>query len=97
MIRRPPRSTLFPYTSLVRLLGSVYRNRNKCTRATVEHAGNAMRFTQDHGARVDENPCTGYAATTMKPTYSQSCKRARSNDTGNSAVCAPLVRLRGMM
>src|SRR2546426_9079068 len=43
MIRRPPRSTLFPYTTLFRSLGDQQRRRSNAKRANLARAVHAHR------------------------------------------------------
>src|SRR5260221_9880284 len=44
MIRRPPRSTLFPYTTLFRSLIDRHRHRGRCVElAVMHHAGEDVR------------------------------------------------------
>src|SRR5256714_10410245 len=55
MIRRPPRSTLFPYTTLFRSLGRIHFGQ-QAQQPLCEHgglAGAGRRLQQDRAARVD--------------------------------------------
>src|SRR2546428_2246566 len=47
MIRRPPRSTLFPYTTLFRSANKSFRSRSTSGR----WRGSPMRFTRSSGSR----------------------------------------------
>src|SRR2546430_9570339 len=53
MIRRPPRSTLFPYTTLFRSLLLVYRLRTVVTRKSPDEVPRAVEYLKHDGrARV---------------------------------------------
>src|SRR5256884_1223610 len=60
MIRRPPRSTLFPYTTLFRSLGPLYdhqperewRHLDTCQYRTILHAAPPRLQCPEHGVRV---------------------------------------------
>src|SRR5258708_12826978 len=60
MIRRPPRSTLFPYTTLFRSVGQrlepVHRRLGLMDRERRAHAGKAERNAIGAGALVDRVP-----------------------------------------
>ena len=49
MIRRPPRSTLFPYTTLFRSNAIIFRYLTEKIREAIEHANMLHAFVQYHG------------------------------------------------
>src|SRR2546429_4260514 len=53
MIRRPPRSTLFPYTTLFRSVAALYRDRGLSTDTAVE-AGYLVHLGLATFARLDQ-------------------------------------------
>src|SRR5690349_23017018 len=56
MIRRPPRSTLFPYTTLFRSLDQIARARQQIGRRLVEHDQHRLEPSEDAvGARSEEH------------------------------------------
>src|SRR3712207_7019786 len=56
MIRRPPRSTLFPYTTLFRSLDAeALRRQSSLTR----HEDSAGRLNETHGGTEQTRPCDG--------------------------------------
>src|SRR2546422_4738276 len=61
MIRRPPRSTLFPYTTLFRSEGRLFRQRCRCAgllRRAALHAGDA-NGRAEFAAVVQHRPALG--------------------------------------
>src|SRR5258708_40263278 len=56
MIRRPPRSTLFPYTTLFRSFGDQARHRSQVDDLAVagwDHLGQRPLAAEEHAAQVD--------------------------------------------
>src|SRR2546430_9096222 len=53
MIRRPPRSTLFPYTTLFRSDPAAHRGGQRVARSP--YVGNAFRAGRGRGARSEEH------------------------------------------
>src|SRR3712207_8736788 len=67
MIRRPPRSTLFPYTTLFRSGKAIRRGVGGVTRSSHHSTGRAARATSNQGAANARGPkvsmqCLGYGA-----------------------------------
>src|SRR5256885_9958919 len=56
MIRRPPRSTLFPYTTLFRSRVDDAAARRKIQFSTVECVGEAGRRSEEHTSEL-QSPC----------------------------------------
>src|SRR2546429_6940036 len=55
MIRRPPRSTLFPYTTLFRSRGPARSTRERASRRPVARHRATGPDARDHGARSEEH------------------------------------------
>src|SRR5256885_6108929 len=56
MIRRPPRSTLFPYTTLFRSVSSFPRRRHLTGLGVRDHAGNPADRSEEHTSEL-QSPC----------------------------------------
>src|SRR3989475_1297734 len=61
MIRRPPRSTLFPYTTLFRSRTWFERSPVRAALEEAERRGVTVLLTTDHGSIHCETPATVYA------------------------------------
>src|SRR5256885_10921533 len=62
MIRRPPRSTLFPYTTLFRSLGfdvdmgPLFQTPEECARQAIENDVHAVGRSEEHTSEL-QSPC----------------------------------------
>src|SRR2546429_5593885 len=66
MIRRPPRSTLFPYTTLFRSLGSAWPSRSASSSDTAGGSGRRGRATK---ARRSDSPCRDRKSTRLNSSH----------------------------
>src|SRR2546425_9047107 len=62
MIRRPPRSTLFPYTTLFRSSGFFGRHNLEC------FVGHRLRLRLDGAVRADRSACRGVVSVRLHET-----------------------------
>src|SRR2546426_3624381 len=76
MIRRPPRSTLFPYTTLFRSSASAIVRSSHSSRARL-HVGNGSPACTSPNA----SPCTLEIAFTSRPNWRQDRKSTRLNSS----------------
>src|SRR3712207_8442104 len=79
MIRRPPRSTLFPYTTLFRSLAVAHGACEGSHRVRVSHVPQYERFARELCTAFRLSEFSFYRAGAFKETY-----RARSATTGRS-------------
>src|SRR5256885_16550065 len=82
MIRRPPRSTLFPYTTLFRSHGD-----EAAMEGTLTITGNNFTMTSGtdtHSGRITAVTTCGYTAVTVMPEGAPHAMSLRAKRAGNS-------------
>src|ERR1051326_3357284 len=67
MIRRPPRSTLFPYTTLFRSVKDVY-NQNAVYIGTIDYSPRVAR-SEEHTSELQSHSFISYAVFCLKKKY----------------------------
>src|SRR5690242_21477519 len=89
MIRRPPRSTLFPYTTLFRSRVVLHEHRHRRLRGVrgVQAHGTAARLAEGEAQLVQDRKSTRLNSSHMSISYAVFClKKKKKNYTTNSVT-----------
>src|SRR2546426_1427670 len=90
MIRRPPRSTLFPYTTLFRSLERRHRRRRSPVRATAGARGDRLHGDRDRRAhpprqRPGDRKSTRLNSSHLVISYAVFCLKKKKNSQTHAA------------
>src|SRR2546430_11014637 len=95
MIRRPPRSTLFPYTTLFRSADAAFRAgrfRDEIVPVTVRDRGKEIVVTDDNHRRPEDRKSTRLNSSHSQISYAVFClkkKKRRYEIVGSSVISIP--------